>query len=148
MKTSFISRQCDGMGWARALAAGLTLLAPLGGCKGSGATDALLQFVDALNGRDAQAPYHMLAKKTRTRLETASEDLRKKTGGAVLKKPYELVSWVGVGMKRGKRAVHVVKEDADVAVLKVDLERGGDEEVTLRKEDGKWKIELDTEPRT
>jgi len=117
---------------ASVLSAAMALSVLGGGCKGGGPQETIFKFLDALNGRDPEAPYRMLAKKTRARLEAASEELRKKTNGALVKRPHELISWVGIGMKKDKRSVTVVKEEGDLAVVKIALERGGEDEVTLR----------------
>lgn len=114
----------------------------LGACQSVGPTEALLQYLDALSGPQAEAPYRMLSRDTREHLGALAADLRTRSGGAVDRQPHELLSYLSIGMKRDARSIALVRQEADAAVLRVTLERGGTDEVTLRREDGTWRIEL------
>ena len=128
--------------WSALCAASLLCAA----CQSQGPADVLFSFVEALGGRDAAAPLEHLSRASRETLGRAAADLRELTQGAVDKKAHELIVFLGLTMKRDKQAVKVISQDADKAALRVGLESGGETEVQVVKEDGKWRIVLPTAP--
>lgn len=125
----------------------LGILSHLGpACSESGPIDAFLRFVEAVSERNAGGVWEGLSRADRARLEAASERLRSISDGAVSRPPRELLFAAALHFRGGKRAVTVVRQSADEAVLRVRTEPGGEAEVTLVREEGAWRVVLSPRP--
>jgi hypothetical protein len=126
-----------------AVMAGLVLAA---GCAKEDPIDAFLKFVDALADRDAVTAWQGLAKVNRDRLTADAAKLSELSGQAVTRKPRDLLVATALWAKRGKRPVTLAKVEADRAILRVGLDPSGEDEVTLVREDGEWRVLLPLPP--
>jgi hypothetical protein len=130
--------------WIRALT--LALLATGGACRGEGPAEAFLKFAEALSERDAEAAWAALASESRRQIEEQAAELERLSGGTSRRDPRELLLATALHAKRSKRAVTVGKAEGERAVLKVGLEAGGEDEVTMVREEGKWRVALPKPP--
>lgn len=113
-------------------------------CKSGGPVDAFLAFLEAVQSQDAEAAWAVLARPARARLEAASARLRELTGETVA--PGELLLATAMRAKRGGRSVRLAKVDGDRAVIRVELEPGGEDEVAMVREEGTWRVALGERP--
>jgi hypothetical protein len=119
----------------------VALLGVLASCRGDGPRDTLFAFVDALYGRDPEAPVRYLSRETRERLGSAATALRG-LAGAADRKPHELMAITGLRLKREKRSIEILEQSDDRAVVRATLEGGGTDDIVMVREEGRWRIAL------
>lgn len=128
----------------RALAAALA--AVLACARPAGPVAAYRAFVAAARRGDADGAWALLAKRSRAALDARATAVAAASGGVVPASAKELL--LGDAATRAPRIeeVLVLRESADAAVLKIALHGGGEGEVSLVREGGRWRVVLPEAP--
>ena len=102
-------------------------------------------LVEAVRGRDADRAWALLSPATRDWLDARAKAAAAAAPGVVPASGKELVLGSAALSARPPKAIVLLRESADRAVLQVTGEDGAAQEVTLVR-DGAWRVEL-PEPR-
>ena len=120
----------------------LALLLGSAGCRRDvGPAERYAAFAAAAREGDADAVWSMLSDRSRQALESRARDLAARApAGAVTTSGRQLVLGDFAARARRPRAVVVVRESSDAAVVKVEVEGEPDREASLVRESGAWRV--------
>lgn len=125
----------------------LVLLAAvaLAACRSpEGPAESYRRFAAAARAGDAEAVWSMLSSRARAALDQRARDLSSRAApGVIPPSGRDLVLGDQAARAPRLRSAVVVRESADSAVVRVEDEAGGKGEVTLVREDGAWRVELE-----
>lgn len=123
-------------------ALGLAVLLASTGCRrDDGPAERYSAFAAAARDGDADAIWSMLSEKSRAAFEARARALAARVpSGVVAGSGRQLVLGDLAPRARRPRAVVVVRESRDAAVVSVEVEGQGAAEVTLVREGGVWRV--------
>jgi hypothetical protein len=129
---------------SRTLAAVAVLLLAAPGCRRSaGPAESYRAFAAAARAGDVEGVWARVATRSRGVLEARARELATRSSGVVPSSGKELVLGDLAAAAPRIRAVTVLRESRDAAVVAVEEEgRTGAREVSLVREDGVWRVVL------
>ncbi len=120
----------------------LALVALLAGCAREQAPDAAYRaLVKAVADRDADRAWSLLSRASQKRLDAKARAVAAQAPGVVPASGKQLLIGDAARLSRPVSSVVIVRESADRAVLRVEVEGAPPAEVTLVREGG-WRVEL------
>ncbi|MBI3073456.1 MAG: hypothetical protein HYY84_15195 [Deltaproteobacteria bacterium] len=106
----------------------------------------LRQFLAASDGpRASEKRWELLAAESRLILENEASRLRVLSQGAVNKSARDLIDVLQIQVAAGERPA-TIEEASTRVVLRVALAKGGSTNVTLVREDGRWRVVVPLDP--
>lgn len=107
---------------------------------------ALRQFLSASDGpRATEKRWDLLSTESRNVLENEASRLRVLSQGAVNKSGRDLIDVMAIQVAVGERPA-TIEESPTRVVLRVALAKGGATNVTLVREDGRWRVVVPLDP--
>jgi hypothetical protein len=120
----------------------LALVVVLAGCAREQAPDAAYRtLAKAVADRDADKAWSLLSRASQKRLDAKARAAAAQAPGVVAPSAKQLLIGDAARLSRPISSIVVVRESADRAVLKVEVEGAPPAEVTLVREGG-WRVEL------
>ncbi len=121
------------------------VVAVLAACsRPAGPAESYRRFSAAARSGDAETVWSLLSERSRAALDARARELSARAApGVIPPSGRDLVLGDQAARAPRLRAAVVVRESADLAVVRVEDEAGGKGEVTLVREDGAWRVQLE-----
>jgi hypothetical protein len=120
----------------------VALAATLLACPGERPEVAYRAFVAAVREGDAREAWSRLSAGSQRALDARAAELARRSAGVTAARGVDLLLGDAALAARRLRSVVVVRESADAAELRVEVEGGGGSNVEMAREGGRWRVVL------